>query len=89
MGAVIAFNTIDRPMLQGRKNLAALWDIRVAPHLRGHGIGSTLFQAAEAWAAARGCRQLKVETQNNNVVACRFQPLSRKRARGVTVGKRR
>lgn len=26
----------------------------------------------EAWAAARGCRQLKIETQNVNVPACRF-----------------
>ena len=24
------------------------------------------------WAAARGCRRLKVETQNINVPACRF-----------------
>lgn len=35
-------------------------------------MGSTLFRAAEAWARARGCRQLKVETQNVNVAACRF-----------------
>jgi ribosomal protein S18 acetylase RimI-like enzyme len=49
-----------------------LWDIRVVPERRGHGIGTALFRAAEAFAAARGCRELKVETQNVNVPACRF-----------------
>jgi len=31
-----------------------------------------MFKAAEAWSMAKGCRQLKVETQNINVPACRF-----------------
>jgi GNAT superfamily N-acetyltransferase len=35
-------------------------------------VGAALFRAAESWARARGCRQLKVETQNVNVAACRF-----------------
>lgn len=34
--------------------------------------GAALFRAAEAWARARRCRQIKVETQNVNVTACRF-----------------
>jgi GNAT superfamily N-acetyltransferase len=59
-------------MLEGRNDLAVLWDIRVAPEFRGQNIGSTLFAAAQAWALARGARQLKVETQNINVPACRF-----------------
>jgi GNAT superfamily N-acetyltransferase len=59
-------------MLEGRRDLAVLWDLRVAPEARGQGVGAALFQAAEAWAAARGCRQMKVETQNVNVPACRF-----------------
>jgi GNAT superfamily N-acetyltransferase len=71
-GAVIAFDTTDVHMLEERRDLAVLWDIRVTPNLRGQGVGSALFQAAEAWALARGCRQLKVETQNINVPACRF-----------------
>lgn len=49
-----------------------LWDIRVAPDRRGQGIGRALFHAAEEWALARGYRELKVETQNINVPACRF-----------------
>jgi GNAT superfamily N-acetyltransferase len=71
-GAVIAFDTTDVHMLEGRNDLAVLWDIRVTPNLRGQGVGSALFQASEDWAAAKGCRQLKVETQNINVPACRF-----------------
>lgn len=71
-GAVVAFNTPSLMMLEGRDDLAVLWDIRVSPEARGRGVGSALFRAAEAWAKARGCRQLKVETQNINVAACRF-----------------
>ncbi len=71
-GAVIAFNTEGVNMLEGRRDLAVLWDIRVAPEARGRGVGSALFRAAEAWASARGCSRLKIETQNINVPACRF-----------------
>ena len=71
-GAVIAFNTPDLRMLGGRDDVAVLWDIRVAPGARGAGIGSALFRAAGDWAGARGCRWLKIETQNVNAAACRF-----------------
>jgi GNAT superfamily N-acetyltransferase len=71
-GAVIAFDTPGVGMLVGRPDLAVLWDIRVAPPVRGLRVGTALFRAAEGWARARGCRQLEVETQNVNVPACRF-----------------
>jgi ribosomal protein S18 acetylase RimI-like enzyme len=71
-GAVIAVDTPGVRMLEGRRDLAVLWDLRVAPAARGVGVGRALFGAAERWAAARGCRWLKVETQNVNVGACRF-----------------
>ena len=71
-GAVIATRTPGLHMLGGRDDLAVLWDIRVSPRERGRGIGSALFRAAGDWAAARGCRWLKIETQNVNVPACRF-----------------
>lgn len=70
--AAIAFNTEGVQMLERRRDLALLWDIRVLPELRGHGVGSALFRGAEKWGVARGCRELKIETQNNNVPACRF-----------------
>ncbi|HEX5869268.1 MAG TPA: GNAT family N-acetyltransferase, partial [Longimicrobium sp.] len=71
-GAAVAFGTPGLLMLEGRRDLAVLWDIRVAPEARGRGVGSALFQAAGAWAAARECRQMKIETQNINLPACRF-----------------
>jgi len=80
-GAVIAFNTAGIDMLEGRDDLAVLWDIRVHPDHRGRGIGSALFEAVERWSATSGCRQLKVETQNVNVAACKFY-----RRQGCTLG---
>jgi GNAT superfamily N-acetyltransferase len=71
-GAVIASKTPGLHMLGGRDDVAVLWDIRVSPRERGGGVGSALFRAAEDWATARGCRWLKIETQNVNVPACRF-----------------
>ena len=71
-GAAVAFDTPQVEMLEGRHDLAVLWDIRVAPDARGRGVGAALFRAAEAWPAARGCTRLKIETQNVNLPACRF-----------------
>ena len=71
-GAVVAWNTPDVLLLEGREDLAVLWDLRVTPAERVRGVGAALFRAAEAWALARGARWLKVETQNINVPACRF-----------------
>lgn len=71
-GATVAFDTPGLAMLEGRRDLAVLWDIRVSPDARGEGVGFALFERVEAWAHLRGCQQLKVETQNTNVGACRF-----------------
>ncbi len=71
-GAVVAFDTPGLIMLEGRRDIAVLWDIRVAAEARGQGVGASLFRAAEKWAIGRGCRQLKVETQNINLPACKF-----------------
>jgi GNAT superfamily N-acetyltransferase len=71
-GAALACDTPGVEMLEGRRDLAVLWDIRVAPEARGRGVGAALFRAAEACAATRGCLELKVETQNSNVPACEF-----------------
>jgi GNAT superfamily N-acetyltransferase len=71
-GAVIAFNTPGIHLLNGRTDIAALWDLRVRPDVRWSGVGSALFRAAEHWSRTRRCRSLVVETQNINVPACRF-----------------
>jgi GNAT superfamily N-acetyltransferase len=71
-GAAAAFDAADLDVLEGRRDVGLLWDLRVIPEMRGRGVGTALFHAAEAWMAARGARWLKVETQNINVAACRF-----------------
>ena len=71
-GATVAFDTPEVHVLAGRGDLAALWDIRVKPGCRRRGVGATLFSHAAQWARNRGCVQLKIETQNINVPACRF-----------------
>jgi GNAT superfamily N-acetyltransferase len=71
-GAVTAFNTAAIKMLAGRTDIALLWDIRVQPDMRLRRVGSNLLIAVEQWAAAKRCQQVKVETQNINVAACRF-----------------
>ena len=70
--AAVAIDTPSLDMLQGRADIAAVWDIRVAPEARQQGVGSALFHAVMAWARARGRRQLIIETQNINVPACRL-----------------
>jgi len=71
-GATVAFNTPDVNMLESREDLAVLWDIRIHPDVRRHGVGSMLFKHSADWARKRGCKKLKIETQNINVSACRF-----------------
>lgn len=53
-------------------DVAVLWDLRVAPDVRGQGVGAALVDAAIHWAARRGLRRLRAETQSINVPACRF-----------------
>lgn len=71
-GAILAFDCAQVNMLDGRRDLAVLWDIRIDTAFRARGLGSQLFASAESWARARGCTQLKIETQNTNPVACHF-----------------
>jgi GNAT superfamily N-acetyltransferase len=71
-GAVVALRCPQVHTLAGRNDLALLWDIRVHPSRRGEGIGTALLHHAADWAGARGCTQLRIETQNVNVSACRF-----------------
>ena len=70
-GAAVALNTPEISSKQS-SNSAVLWDLRVHPDYRGSGLGKELFQKAVAWAKSKGCTQLRVETQNTNVGACKF-----------------
>ena len=71
-GALVVYDSPDVDLLEGRSDLAVLWDLRILPARRRQGVGSVVFETAERWAADRGCLELKVETQNINVPACRF-----------------
>ena len=51
---------------------ALLWDIRVAPEARGHGVGKALIEHSAAWARRQRCSALLIETQDTNVAACRL-----------------
>jgi ribosomal protein S18 acetylase RimI-like enzyme len=72
VGAAVAFDTAGVDMLEARRDLAVLWDIRDSPEFRRSGVGTLLFRHAADLARARGCRQSKIETQNTNLPACRF-----------------
>jgi GNAT superfamily N-acetyltransferase len=85
-GAVVAHRTPGVYMLEGRDDLAVLWDIRVQPVVRGHGIGHLLFEAAATTARQWQCRLLKIETQNSNVAACRFYAREGCQLRGIHTG---
>ena len=80
-GAALAWRTPELCMLKGRDDVAALWDMRVAPGYRRQGTGSALFEAVTSGARERGCTLLLIETQNINVPACRFYA-----AQGCTLG---
>jgi streptothricin acetyltransferase len=65
--------------IAGRVVLRKYWngygyveDIAVNPPYRKQGVGQRLLQQAVAWVKEKGLPGLMLETQNNNVPACRF-----------------
>ena len=71
-GAVVAHKTPGVHMLEGREDLAVLWDMRVHPGVRRSGVGTRLLDHAIQFARVSGYAFLKVESQNTNPAACRF-----------------
>lgn len=71
-GGIVAHDTVGIDVLQGRKDIAALWDLRVSEEYRRQGVGSGILQACMNWAKVQGYPQLKIETQTYNVAACQF-----------------
>ena len=59
-------------MLGGMKNACVLWDIRVDDKYKHQGIGQKLFDQAKSVAQEKGYKKMIIESQNNNVTACRF-----------------
>ena len=71
-GCTIATKTDDCIMLEGREDLAVLWDIRVSTEYKHQGIGQKLFYMAKEYVVNNGFKQLKVECQNTNPAAVNF-----------------
>ncbi|MGO1068688.1 GNAT family N-acetyltransferase [Lysobacter sp. CA199] len=74
-----AFVAIDSGAVIGRLLLSKSWngyalidDIAVDVGARRGGAGSALIDRALAWARERGLPGVMLETQDNNVAACRF-----------------
>lgn len=51
---------------------AWIWNIMLDEAVRGQGLGRELFERAARWARQQGYRALVLETQTNNVPACKF-----------------
>lgn len=71
-GAIVAFDSPDFDMLEGRRDLAVIVDFRVRPSCRGEGVGRAILGEIRRWAVGRGCSEIRVETQDTNPSACRF-----------------
>lgn len=70
--ATVVSKTENIHMLDGRDDMSVLWDIRVDNRYKHQGVGTKLFSMATEWSKSKGFKQMKIECQNNNVVACRF-----------------
>ena len=70
--ATVASRTKEVGMLEGRDDLALLWDIRVEEAYKRQGIGQVLFDMAVEWSRGQALVQMKIECQSNNVPAIKF-----------------
>ena len=71
-GAILVHKDKRLWHLERRDDLAFLWDIRVHPNYRGKKIGEKIFKEVINLAKKKRCKQLKIETKNTNVSACKF-----------------
>jgi len=71
-GATAVSRTKGVHMLDNRDDLCVLWDLRVDNNYKGMGIGTELFKMVVDWSKENGLKQIKIETQTNNVPACKF-----------------
>jgi GNAT superfamily N-acetyltransferase len=84
-GCVVAIRTPQVYMLEGRTDMAVLWDIRVRSGQKHNGIGTALFHAAVDFSREKRCGLLKIETQNVNATACNFYRDQGCRLRGLNM----
>jgi len=53
-------------------NTAWIWNLMLDSSARGQGLGRELFRRTVTWARRQGFRAIVLETQTNNVPACKF-----------------
>ncbi len=53
-------------------NTAWIWNLMLDTSVRGQGLGRELFRRTVTWARRQGFRAVVLETQTNNVPACKF-----------------
>lgn len=70
--ATVVSRTENVNMLDGRDDIAVLWDLRVDNQYKHLGIGTKLFKMAADWSKENGFKQMKIESQNVNIPACKF-----------------
>jgi len=68
-GRLVAVLDMER---EAWHNAARLWNIAIDRAYRRQGLGRELMQRAIAWAREQGLRAIWLETQTNNLPACRF-----------------
>ena len=71
-GIIGAMDSTGVEMLEGRRDLLVIWDLRVSPGARRKGVASALFLRLEALCRLKHCIEIKAETQNTNVAACSY-----------------
>ena len=70
--ATVAAKSPELKMLDGRDDIALLWDMRLPAEYRRQGIGQRLFDMAVEWSTGGGYKMMKIECQNTNLPAARF-----------------
>lgn len=70
--ASLVYRSPDFDLLEGREDLAHVADFRVHPDFWGQGVGRLLWNGLELWAMRKGATEIRVETQDVNVPACKF-----------------
>jgi len=68
-GKLMALLDVER---ERWRDTATVWNILIDRGYRRKGVGRELMQHAIAWARAQGLRGIMLETQTNNLAACRF-----------------
>src|SRR5262245_48025456 len=77
-GAIVAFDTAGLTMLEDRRHIAVLWDLRVAAEARGQGVGTTLFRGGKM---GRGAGSPKTQSRNTKHQRASVQVLCKARLR--------